>query len=66
MGERITIFDTTLRDGGQTQGVDFGAPDKAAIARELERPAGPARIPPTTRSSPARPNWCGRGWWPSV
>jgi 2-isopropylmalate synthase len=36
MGERITIFDTTLRDGGQTQGVDFGAPDKAAIARELD------------------------------
>ncbi len=36
MGERIFVYDTTLRDGGQTQGVDFGAADKAAIARELD------------------------------
>jgi 2-isopropylmalate synthase len=35
-GERIYLYDTTLRDGAQTQGVDFGAPDKAAIARELD------------------------------
>ena len=35
-GERIYLFDTTLRDGAQTQGVDFGVPDKAAIARELD------------------------------
>ncbi len=36
MGARIHIFDTTLRDGGQTQGVDFGAADKIAIARALD------------------------------
>jgi 2-isopropylmalate synthase len=36
-GERIYLYDTTLRDGAQTQGVDFGPPDKAAIARELDR-----------------------------
>ena len=35
-GERIYLYDTTLRDGAQTQGVDFGAPDKTAIARELD------------------------------
>jgi 2-isopropylmalate synthase len=35
-GERIYLFDTTLRDGAQTQGVDFGVPDKAAIAKELD------------------------------
>ena len=35
-GERIYLYDTTLRDGAQTQGVDFGASDKAAIARELD------------------------------
>jgi 2-isopropylmalate synthase len=35
-GERIYIYDTTLRDGAQTQGVDFGVPDKLAIARELD------------------------------
>lgn len=35
-GERIYLYDTTLRDGAQTQGVDFGVPDKAAIARELD------------------------------
>ncbi len=35
-GERIYLYDTTLRDGAQTQGVDFGVPDKIAIARELD------------------------------
>jgi 2-isopropylmalate synthase len=35
-GERIYLYDTTLRDGAQTQGVDFGVPDKVAIARELD------------------------------
>ena len=34
---RIYLFDTTLRDGAQTQGVDFGVADKLAIARELDR-----------------------------
>ncbi|WP_207476373.1 citramalate synthase [Arenibaculum pallidiluteum] len=37
MGERIYLYDTTLRDGAQTQGVDFSVADKAAIARELDR-----------------------------
>jgi 2-isopropylmalate synthase len=36
-GERIYLYDTTLRDGAQTQGVDFNPADKAAIARELDR-----------------------------
>src|SRR3984893_5451466 len=35
-GERIFLYDTTLRDGAQTQGVDFGPAAKAAIARELD------------------------------
>src|SRR5260370_4451240 len=33
---RLYLFDTTLRDGAQTQGVDFTVADKAAIARELD------------------------------
>ncbi len=37
MGERIYLFDSTLRDGAQTQGVDFSASDKAEIASELDR-----------------------------
>jgi len=37
VGERIYLYDTTLRDGAQTQGVDFSATDKAALARELDR-----------------------------
>ncbi|HXV24635.1 MAG TPA: citramalate synthase [Alphaproteobacteria bacterium] len=36
-GDRVYLFDTTLRDGAQTQGVDFGVPDKETIARELDR-----------------------------
>ncbi len=35
--ERIYLFDTTLRDGAQTQGVDFSVADKRAIAEELDR-----------------------------
>ncbi|WP_029006925.1 citramalate synthase [Azospirillum halopraeferens] len=36
-GERIYLYDTTLRDGAQTQDVDFSVADKIAIARELDR-----------------------------
>src|SRR3546814_11633385 len=34
--DRIYLFDTTLRDGAQTQGVDFGVADKVAIAEALD------------------------------
>ncbi len=33
---RIYLFDTTLRDGAQTQGVDFTVADKVAIAHALD------------------------------
>ncbi|MBY0428866.1 MAG: citramalate synthase [Alphaproteobacteria bacterium] len=33
---RITLFDTTLRDGAQTQGIDFSLSDKLAIAHALD------------------------------
>ncbi len=35
--KRIYLFDTTLRDGAQTQGVDFSVHDKTVIAAELDR-----------------------------
>lgn len=35
MKERLYLFDTTLRDGAQTSGVDFTLSDKLAIARLL-------------------------------
>jgi len=35
--KRVYLYDSTLRDGAQTQGVDFSAGDKAAVARELDR-----------------------------
>ncbi len=36
MKERLYLFDTTLRDGAQTNGVDFTLADKLAIARLLD------------------------------
>jgi len=35
--KRLYLFDTTLRDGAQTQGVDFSVADKIIIAEELDR-----------------------------
>ena len=34
--EKLYIFDTTLRDGAQTQGVDFSLDDKIKIAASLD------------------------------
>ena len=34
--ERLYLFDTTLRDGAQTNGVDFTLADKVAIANLLD------------------------------
>ncbi|EKE45038.1 2-isopropylmalate synthase [Oceaniovalibus guishaninsula JLT2003] len=36
MTERLTIYDTTLRDGQQTQGVQFSAAEKRRIAAMLD------------------------------
>ena len=34
--EKLYIYDTTLRDGAQTQGVQFSAEEKHMIARALD------------------------------
>ena len=34
--ERLYLFDTTLRDGAQTTGVDFSVEDKRRIAAVLD------------------------------
>ncbi|MBI1778435.1 MAG: citramalate synthase [Proteobacteria bacterium] len=36
-GRRIYLYDTTLRDGAQTQGIDFSVEDKRAIAEALDQ-----------------------------
>src|ERR671939_398164 len=35
--DRITIFDTTLRDGEQSPGCSMNLPEKLRMARQLER-----------------------------
>lgn len=35
-GDRVYLYDSTLRDGAQTQGVDFSVADKTAIALALD------------------------------
>lgn len=35
--ERITLYDTTLRDGAQTAGIDFSLEEKIAVAALLDR-----------------------------
>ena len=34
--DRVVIFDTTLRDGQQTPGIDFSVQDKIVIAEMLD------------------------------
>ena len=36
--DRLYLFDTTLRDGAQTNGVDFALEDKVQVARILDLP----------------------------
>ena len=35
--EKVTIFDTTLRDGEQSAGIGLTTQEKLEIARQLER-----------------------------
>lgn len=37
MDKRIYIYDSTLRDGAQTQGIDFSVLDKQFIAQQLDK-----------------------------
>ena len=62
MAERVEIYDTTLRDGTQREGISLSAADKLRIARaprrarrrRSSRAAGRARTPRTRSSSRAR------------
>ena len=34
--EKVIVYDTTLRDGSQTEGISFSLQDKIAIAFKLD------------------------------
>ncbi|MCL2456169.1 MAG: hypothetical protein FWD19_01315, partial [Defluviitaleaceae bacterium] len=36
MSKKITIFDSTLRDGAQAEGISFSVTDKIKIAHALD------------------------------
>ena len=36
MSNKVFIYDTTLRDGAQAEGISFSAPGKLALARKLD------------------------------
>jgi 2-isopropylmalate synthase len=67
MKDRIYLFDTTLRDGQQTPGIDFSVEDKIAIAGMLDAfgldyveggypGANPTDTASSRRSAPAAQN----------
>ncbi len=33
---KVTIYDTTLRDGAQTEGISYSLNDKVRVARQLD------------------------------
>ena len=43
--ERLYLFDTTLRDGAQTNGVDFTLADKIAAVRRMGEALGEPPAP---------------------
>ena len=56
MKERIYLFDTTLRDGQQTPGIDFSVEDKIAIANLLDE------LPRTTTGKIDYPSLEAKFW----
>jgi len=65
LDDTFHVYDTTLRDGAQQEGLNLSVADKLVIARQLtssvsgsSRAAGPARSRRTPSSSAAPPpNW---------
>ncbi|WP_237213348.1 hypothetical protein [Falsiroseomonas oryziterrae] len=58
MRERVYLFDTTLRDGAQTVGVNFSLRDKMDVATLLDD-LGLRRRSRTRRRRCWRPRRCG-------
>ena len=63
--ERIYLFDTTLRDGAQTNGVDFTLHDKLAIAATARRPRRRLHRGRLSRREPDRHRAVRRGARPA-
>jgi hypothetical protein len=66
--ERLYLFDTTLRDGQQTPGVDFSIEDKITVARMLTSSVSTmsrAVIPAQTRPTPPSSTGSARSGPPS-
>ena len=76
MDEQFQLFDTTLRDGAQREGISFSVEDKLAISRLLDEygvgfieGGWPGAMPRTPSSSPGQPpnsNCATQPWSRSV
>ena len=68
--DRVQLYDTTLRDGSQMEGISLSVADKVRITQKLDElgvewvEGGFPGSNPAAPDSPARPTPTSRAWSP--